>query len=97
MIRRPPRSTLFPYTTLFRSDNATTLLSLVLVFYRFGCINPICQCFGVLPSTFCVLCCALLPLQWQPQPHALALLWPHLGHALTSQLDGYGTHYLVGM
>src|SRR3954466_11780585 len=24
MIRRPPRSTLFPYTTLFRSDTATT-------------------------------------------------------------------------
>src|SRR3712207_7197027 len=23
MIRRPPRSTLFPYTTLFRSDNAS--------------------------------------------------------------------------
>ena len=23
MIRRPPRSTLFPYTTLFRSDNPT--------------------------------------------------------------------------
>src|SRR5256885_8539665 len=23
MIRRPPRSTLFPYTTLFRSDRAT--------------------------------------------------------------------------
>src|SRR3712207_7150096 len=23
MIRRPPRSTLFPYTTLFRSDEAT--------------------------------------------------------------------------
>src|SRR5438876_8941699 len=23
MIRRPPRSTLFPYTTLFRSDNKT--------------------------------------------------------------------------
>src|SRR3712207_9386044 len=23
MIRRPPRSTLFPYTTLFRSDHAT--------------------------------------------------------------------------
>src|SRR5256885_14467127 len=23
MIRRPPRSTLFPYTTLFRSSNAT--------------------------------------------------------------------------
>src|SRR3712207_7794449 len=25
MIRRPPRSTLFPYTTLFRSDHAQTL------------------------------------------------------------------------
>src|SRR2546425_8098480 len=25
MIRRPPRSTLFPYTTLFRSDSAETL------------------------------------------------------------------------
>src|SRR3712207_8621965 len=25
MIRRPPRSTLFPYTTLFRSPTATTL------------------------------------------------------------------------
>src|SRR5256885_6841931 len=24
MIRRPPRSTLFPYTTLFRSDTATS-------------------------------------------------------------------------
>src|SRR5256886_13646434 len=27
MIRRPPRSTLFPYTTLFRSANQTTMLS----------------------------------------------------------------------
>src|SRR5256885_7470322 len=26
MIRRPPRSTLFPYTTLFRSDDLTRLL-----------------------------------------------------------------------
>src|SRR5256885_9994139 len=25
MIRRPPRSTLFPYTTLFRSDSAATV------------------------------------------------------------------------
>src|SRR5258708_29143699 len=25
MIRRPPRSTLFPYTTLFRSDRSTVL------------------------------------------------------------------------
>src|SRR5258707_11246347 len=27
MIRRPPRSTLFPYTTLFRSPTATSLRS----------------------------------------------------------------------
>src|SRR3712207_9561635 len=26
MIRRPPRSTLFPYTTLFRSEDVLTLL-----------------------------------------------------------------------
>src|SRR3989449_10470760 len=26
MIRRPPRSTLFPYTTLFRSDGASAVL-----------------------------------------------------------------------
>src|SRR3712207_9490684 len=30
MIRRPPRSTLFPYTTLFRSTmNSTTLLRMI--------------------------------------------------------------------
>src|SRR2546426_3685600 len=27
MIRRPPRSTLFPYTTLFRSDQAKGIIS----------------------------------------------------------------------
>src|ERR1035441_11101002 len=26
MIRRPPRSTLFPYTTLFRSENVTVII-----------------------------------------------------------------------
>src|SRR2546430_12227527 len=30
MIRRPPRSTLFPYTTLFRSKNFTSVRSRVL-------------------------------------------------------------------
>src|SRR3712207_8542393 len=29
MIRRPPRSTLFPYTTLFRSDGSRELLGLL--------------------------------------------------------------------
>src|SRR5260370_29802715 len=29
MIRRPPRSTLFPYTTLFRSEEGSALLGLI--------------------------------------------------------------------
>src|SRR3712207_8750720 len=29
MIRRPPRSTLFPYTTLFRSENAVRTLAAI--------------------------------------------------------------------
>src|SRR2546426_7004463 len=32
MIRRPPRSTLFPYTTLFRSSYRQALLSLIFFF-----------------------------------------------------------------
>src|SRR2546428_7453327 len=31
MIRRPPRSTLFPYTTLFRSDGVVSKLRLFLI------------------------------------------------------------------
>src|ERR1035438_6876168 len=34
MIRRPPRSTLFPYTTLFRSGNAQERLGPALAPYR---------------------------------------------------------------
>src|SRR2546430_8836878 len=34
MIRRPPRSTLFPYTTLFRSSTTTHELGHALVFYH---------------------------------------------------------------
>src|SRR2546430_9635945 len=30
MIRRPPRSTLFPYTTLFRSEHAIVSLSVIM-------------------------------------------------------------------
>src|SRR5256885_9041728 len=35
MIRRPPRSTLFPYTTLFRSNQNLTFGSSVLWFFDF--------------------------------------------------------------
>src|SRR3712207_8282014 len=36
MIRRPPRSTLFPYTTLFRSDHQVTTLRALFPFERRG-------------------------------------------------------------
>src|SRR5256885_17268652 len=36
MIRRPPRSTLFPYTTLFRSSRISHRCLIQLGFYRFS-------------------------------------------------------------
>src|SRR3712207_8237020 len=38
MIRRPPRSTLFPYTTLFRSEIAL-ILDLCRAVHRCGCLS----------------------------------------------------------
>src|SRR3712207_7840877 len=38
MIRRPPRSTLFPYTTLFRSIASVSLLPAALVSIPFGAV-----------------------------------------------------------
>src|SRR3712207_7910777 len=44
MIRRPPRSTLFPYTTLFRSaapgSTASTTSATAASFHAPGCITP---------------------------------------------------------
>src|SRR3712207_7931859 len=40
MIRRPPRSTLFPYTTLFRSNSFVTLPDSHLVTKDFGGSRP---------------------------------------------------------
>src|SRR5256885_6403452 len=39
MIRRPPRSTLFPYTTLFRSVSPIKLLALGEIGHDFLCIR----------------------------------------------------------
>src|SRR3712207_8191198 len=39
MIRRPPRSTLFPYTTLFRSDLPVALACLDEAGQRFAALN----------------------------------------------------------
>src|SRR5256885_3678975 len=43
MIRRPPRSTLFPYTTLFRSEHAPFLVQLMRTdrVIRIGCRSAI--------------------------------------------------------
>src|SRR3712207_7448012 len=41
MIRRPPRSTLFPYTTLFRSAFAREELNVVSAAKRFGMTYPL--------------------------------------------------------
>src|SRR3712207_7445056 len=40
MIRRPPRSTLFPYTTLFRSPDAPTAQNFASCSQFFGLRNP---------------------------------------------------------
>src|SRR6266498_4072272 len=41
MIRRPPRSTLFPYTTLFRSQGASFIfIALMFGFFYFLIIRP---------------------------------------------------------
>src|SRR3712207_8513680 len=47
MIRRPPRSTLFPYTTLFRSRQAitpqTVLISIMVANNEIGTIAPMAE------------------------------------------------------
>src|SRR3712207_7037117 len=55
MIRRPPRSTLFPYTTLFRSGSASTACAATAHASRFCervCLgNDGCSLSCVLPAT----------------------------------------------
>src|SRR5438105_14108791 len=54
MIRRPPRSTLFPYTTLFRSRNAPTKLMKELGYgkkYRYAHDEPDAYAAGDRKST----------------------------------------------
>src|SRR5437016_8065681 len=55
MIRRPPRSTLFPYTTLFRSSHYTFLLTvgcwilpLFTLLYRFRLVPRPLAAFGMI-------------------------------------------------
>src|SRR2546428_6173232 len=43
MIRRPPRSTLFPYTTLFRSIIRAAGSAAFLLLHVVLCIGPLCR------------------------------------------------------
>src|SRR3989442_7812319 len=49
MIRRPPRSTLFPYTTLFRSYSMSTLRCIVSSIGLSFATNLVVQCIGAKP------------------------------------------------
>src|SRR2546428_12854785 len=49
MIRRPPRSTLFPYTTLFRSQEQNDASS-TQVFFNFALPLRACLNFSIIPS-----------------------------------------------
>src|SRR5260370_13749486 len=44
MIRRPPRSTLFPYTTLFRSHTATGITVRLIVHLLKAHLGGCCRC-----------------------------------------------------
>src|ERR1041385_4090884 len=50
MIRRPPRSTLFPYTTLFRSPRRREQAPLNAPSERHVCSDPVQKNLAVLPS-----------------------------------------------
>src|SRR5688572_32401188 len=43
MIRRPPRSTLFPYTTLFRSEGVTMALANVPDLESLACVDALAR------------------------------------------------------
>src|SRR5258708_10041187 len=50
MIRRPPRSTLFPYTTLFRSHKAASDVRDEFVSVTEKLMDELAQCYNVLPQ-----------------------------------------------
>src|SRR2546422_8731172 len=79
MIRRPPRSTLFPYTTLFRSPTLI-LLTLALVAIFANVITPYNPEIGSLGDRF-------RPPAWQAGGSAEHLLGTdHLGRDVLSRL-----------
>src|SRR5256885_10312846 len=65
MIRRPPRSTLFPYTTLFRSGLAAVLILAVWIGYLFPGRSalPVVLALHALATLFFVL--AVVSILWR--------------------------------
>src|SRR5258707_10987673 len=61
MIRRPPRSTLFPYTTLFRSANLCLTLAFALRF-QWMTLNQMLAGVLIIAAVAVVFTC--LPRQW---------------------------------
>src|SRR3712207_7635574 len=85
MIRRPPRSTLFPYTTLFRSALQVVIGSVLAEVHRCAHICWQCSC----------ICCGSLALSNVPSHlplHALGRL-PQRSEEHTSELQS--RQYLV--
>src|SRR3712207_9020706 len=81
MIRRPPRSTLFPYTTLFRSHtsirarNSSLLIPGVYPPLGLGVTSPSASQRGVVEPfcVFCVLCVAPPGLRKRSEEHTSEL------------------------
>src|SRR3989449_4589227 len=92
MIRRPPRSTLFPYTTLFRSEASTLgvafAVAQVLTAISLLLAVPLAHRFGLLPTmvvSHLVSNVAVIAMAAAPTAAvAIALLWARY---LLSQMD----------
>src|SRR2546430_17691032 len=90
MIRRPPRSTLFPYTTLFRSDDSAPAVSVRLQ-EVFGLADTPRLGRGRVPLTFRLLSPARRPVQ---VTRDLASFWRGAYAEVRKDLRGrYPKHY----
>src|SRR5688572_31869356 len=92
MILRPPRSTLFPYTTLFRSS---AMCARAAGFMRTTCLNTECLCFCMFKTcTSCNfhICHPVIPMDTDYQP-----LTPHMERSEehTSELQYSQISYAV--
>src|SRR2546427_3304717 len=94
MIRRPPRSTLFPYTTLFRSTGCATLAAIGIKLRELQVFQPIKQTVQIarseehtseLQSQSNLVCRLLLEKKKKHKTHALSPA-DNYSHQLTQLL-----------